>query len=200
MKWEEIEYFFSSYHEDLVWKKICDIWCGSGRLLEQEHISPDNYVWVDSSKELLRIAEWKFEGYNFVHKNMQQIDDIWKNDFDSLLFIASFHHLKTLEERIQVLERSRSILQKNGKIFMINWSLQSNININKYKESMILDSKNDFYSCDFDIKIWEHKRFYHSFSLSELEYLFHKTGFEIIENREFENQRNIISIIKKSWD
>jgi hypothetical protein len=33
--------------------------------------------------------------------------------------------------------------------------------------------------------------------LEELEYLFKESGFEIIENREFEGGKNVLSILKK---
>jgi 2-polyprenyl-3-methyl-5-hydroxy-6-metoxy-1,4-benzoquinol methylase len=44
--------------------------------------------------------------------------------FDSLLFLASFHHLETREERIQVLENTKKLLKPNGRIYMTNWNLR----------------------------------------------------------------------------
>lgn len=73
---------------------------------------------------------------------------------------------------------------------MTNWALNSDLNFEKYEKSIIKDSKNEFWSLDYNIKIWEFERFYHSFSLEELEYLFQKTWYEIIENKLFDNKRN----------
>jgi hypothetical protein len=98
------------------------------------------------------------------------------------------------------LEKIYNLLKDWWKIFMTNWSLNSELNKEKYKKSIIPLSKNKFWSLDYNIKIWEYSRYYHSFDLKELEYLFTKTWFEIIENREFENKRNFVSIIQKKWD
>ena len=57
MKWEEIDYFISSYLKDVQWKSILDIGCGSGRLLQQFshyfNIDEIKYLWVDVSDEIL---------------------------------------------------------------------------------------------------------------------------------------------------
>jgi hypothetical protein len=83
---------------------------------------------------------------------------------------------------------------------MTNWALNSELNKKKYLKSVIKDSKNKFWSLDYDIKIWEFKRYYHCFSLKELDYLFKEIWFKIIENKLFDNNRNFISIIQKNWD
>jgi hypothetical protein len=83
---------------------------------------------------------------------------------------------------------------------MTNWSLNSGLNNSKYQQSQIEKSKNEFWWLDYLIKIWDFNRYYHCFTLSELEYLFTETWFEIIENREFENKRNFVSVIKKKLE
>jgi hypothetical protein len=80
---------------------------------------------------------------------------------------------------------------------MTNWDLQSSLNKQKYKKSEIFWTENEFGSKDFNVKIGDYKRYYHSFSLFELEELFFETWFFIEENRLFENERNIISISTK---
>lgn len=48
---------------------------------------------------------------------------------------------------------------------------------------------------DFDIKIGEYTRYYHSFQIEELEALFKRTGFQIQENSIFEGGKNIFSVV-----
>jgi hypothetical protein len=60
---------------------------------------------------------------------------------------------------------------------MTNWALSSPLNREKYISFRRETSKNQFGAYDYDIKIGEYIRFYHDFSLAELEYLFQKTGF-----------------------
>jgi 2-polyprenyl-3-methyl-5-hydroxy-6-metoxy-1,4-benzoquinol methylase len=55
--------------------------------------------------------------------DMQGIRTI-NRSFDCLLFLASFHHLSTRDERIQVMQDSKKLLQPNGRIYMTNWNLR----------------------------------------------------------------------------
>jgi len=208
MKWEEIEYFLEKYKDFIDEKKILDIWCGNGRLLDHfiksKFITDINYFWVDSSIWMISEAKEKFWTDDFSVLNMAEIDSLFSPPilgksagelFESIFFIASFHHLFTIEERIEVLNKLKTIIKPWSYIFMTNWALNSELNKEKYSSSIIPNSQNEFESIDYNIKIWEFLRFYHNFSLKELEYLFTKTWYKIIENRLFNNDRNIISVI-----
>ncbi len=199
MKWEEIEYFLSILERG----SILDIWCGSGRLLEafQQHFwsIPDEYIWVDLSSGLLDEARKAFPKSDFREGNMLDIDTIvWKSTkFKNIFLIASFHHLRTLEEREELIQKLYILLEQWGSIYMTNWALDSEKNIQKYWASQILNSENNFWSSDFNIKFWESERFYHSFTLSELDNLVKSAGFDVTENRLFESKKNTITILQK---
>jgi len=206
MKWEEIDYFLSF----LDWEKniaILDIWCGNWRFLWVLKKSPlirgdlegFNYLWVDLSKWLLTEAKKFYPENRFLHLNMLDLDLI-KEKFTHIFFIASFHHLDNLDDRLEVLKKAKNLLKENWTIFMTNWALNSELNKEKYSKSIIKNSKNKWGSLDYSIEFWDYKRYYHWFSLNELEYLFKKVWFKIIENRLFDNKRNFISIIQKNWD
>lgn len=202
MKWEEIEYFLEKYSEFINEKKILDVWCGNGRLLDHfiksQFITDIDYFWIDASAWMISEAKIKFWSDDFLVLDMLEIDKLKVKNFESVFFIASFHHLLTIKERIKVLEDLKKIVSHWSYIFMTNWALNSDLNRQKYEKSIIKNSKNEFWSEDYNIKIWEFERFYHSFSLGELEYLFKESWYEIIENRLFNNDRNFISIIKKA--
>ena len=200
MKWEEIDYFIENYIlKDFENKNILDIWCGSGRLLEQfsNFFDIENiwYLWVDLSEKMLENARKNFTDKNFLKLNMLDLDEI-DEKFDYIFFIASFHHLDNLDDRLEVLKKAKNLLKENWKIFMTNWALNSQVNKTKYWKSIIENSKNEFWSLDYNIEFWEYKRFYHCFSLDELNYLFKETGFEILENRLFECGKNFVSVIQ----
>lgn len=199
MKWEEIEYFLSFLESE---KKIStlDIWCGNWRFLralKNNNISINKYLWLDLSTWLLKEAKKINPESDFMELNMLDLDKLEWQKFDYIFFIASFHHLEKMEDRISVLKKAKKLLNVNWKIFMTNWSLESELNKKRYLKSKISDSKNKFWSTDFSIKIWEFTRYYHCFNLSELEYLFKENWFKILENKEFENKKNFVSIIKK---
>ena len=196
LKWEEIDYFLNNYKSNIENKSILDVWCGSGRLLKSlNQLQNIKYFWVDSSSEMIKEAKKEFLSENFFVLDMEKIDSI-ENSFDVVFFIASFHHLDSLEKREDELKKLKNILKPWSYVFMTNWALNSDINQKRYFGSMIKDSKNNYGSLDYNIKIGEFYRYYHSFSLDELEFLFKKTWYKIIENRLFDNNKNIISIIK----
>lgn len=196
MKWEEIDYFLSLF--DFSWKKILDIWCWSWRLLSEILDRFDNfsYSWVDLSIEFIQICKYKYPDFSFYEANMMDIPD-WLEDNDFIFFIASFHHLQNLDDRIKCLKKVYNNLKKWGRIFMTNWALNSDFHLKKYLDSKIEWTKNNFWGEDYNIKFWNDNRFYHCFSTEELEFIFKEAGFKIIENRLFENDKNFISIIEK---
>ena len=71
---------------------------------------------------------------------------------------------------------------------MTNWNLMSESNFLRYEKGYQGNG-------DFQIKIGVHNRYYHGFTLEEFENLFQENGFNVLENRVFEDGRNLVSII-----
>ena len=202
MKWEEIDYFLDilNFSEST---KILDIWCGNGRFLSAlkdkfPNLMQDQYIWIDLSSGLLEEAKKLHPDFaeSFSELNMLEIDTI-RESFSGIFFIASFHHLPDYFLRLEVLQKAKQLLVPGGKIYMTNWALDSELNYKKYKNSIIettdwTDIK--FWSSDYNIKIWDHERYYHCSSLDELNILAIEAGIGLQENRLFDNYRNIISI------
>ena len=196
MKWWEIDYFLDDIS---VSSSLLDIWCGNGRLLESisnRGIELSRYLWLDNSLWLLEEAKKLHPDNDFLLLDMQ---DIWnlQEQFDAIFFIASFHHLKSIEERENVLLSAYRLLKDGWKIYMTNWALESEMNKEKYAASREEWSENMFGSTDYSIKFWEFYRYYHCFALEELENISQCSGFKVIENRLFENQKNFVTILKK---
>jgi len=90
------------------------------------------------------MIEWK-------EMDMRDIGMIFSSPlFEAFFFIASFHHLETFEERLNVLKHTKKALVPGGKIYMTNWHLLSEQN-QKYLPSKTTDYPDE--SADFTIKI-----------------------------------------------
>ena len=204
MKWKEIDYFLNNYLKNKKEISILDVGCWNGRflnhlkqfLIANWNLEEFNYLWVDLSEWLLEEAKKNHSENDFLKLDMLDLDRL-KNKFDYIFFIASFHHLDSIEKRLEVLKKAKNLLKQNWKIFIINWALNSKLNKEKYLDSIIKDSENQFWWLDYLIKIGKFNRYYHCFSLKELEFLFKQAWIKIIENKIFDNNRNFISILEK---
>lgn len=186
--WPELEYIIEDMKINQ-YSSVLDIGCGNGRFLEESiklNYVGAKYLWLDQSA-------WMIWEAIKLHPNNQfkvlWMQDIWDLDesFDVLLFLASFHHLESRQERIQVLQDAKKFLNPNGRIYMTNWNL---LEQERYQ-------KNHRWNGEFDIKIGEFVRYYHGFTLSEISELFKEAGYQIIENRIFEGGRNFLSILEQ---
>jgi hypothetical protein len=164
--------------------------------IKSKNIDFNRYVWIDNSKILLEQVNNEWKNIRFLLWDMTEFDykKIWK--FDYIFLLASFHHIDDIKKRSQLIINLKQILNKNWKILMTNWALNSDLNSDKYSDSIIGNSINKYWSMDYNIKIWKYNRFYHCFDLSELEEIMKSSWINIIENRLFDNHKNIITI---SW-
>ncbi len=199
MKWAELEYFFSQINAG---ESILDIACGSGRLVEQYKDYfwefPEKYLGIDISVWLILEAQKNFPSQSFQTWDMRSFSHgLCEKNIDAIFCIAWLHHLENIQDRKKTLTQMKACLKDGGKIFLTNWSLHSWENLEKYKTSQIWESKNIYNSYDYRIKIWKFSRYYHSFSLHELENLAKECGLKIFENRLFDTGRNTITILGK---
>ena len=200
LRWGEIEYFMEYIKNHSSGKvSILDIGCGNGRFLETLETSglPYSYLGIDESSGMIDEARKLHPENNFKVLDMNHLEWLLdsgisqkrSNSYQFIIFIASFHHLHTKEERKEVLLKAKKFLSPGGIIMMTNWNLMGNTLFSKYEKSYEWNG-------DFGIKIGAYNRYYHGFTLEELESLFRESEFAIIENRVFENEKNIISLIK----
>ena len=95
---------------------ILDIGCGSGRNMNfHNHITHG----IDLSLEQLKQCS---NSKLIVQANMINIPFKDKY-FDSIISIASFHHLSTVIDRHRCLQEMKRILNKNGNVLLSVWSI-----------------------------------------------------------------------------
>lgn len=168
--------------------RILDVGCGNGRWLEEcekKWYTPRQYLGIDNSAGMIDEARKLHPDRDFSVVPMSAMGSL-TTEYDAILFLASFHHLESVEERRQVLESAKHLLAPGGRIYMTNWNL---LDQPRYARSHI-------WWWDFQIKIWAHTRYYHGFTLDELTSLFTSTGYDIIEHQIFPGGRNILSQIR----
>jgi SAM-dependent methyltransferase len=194
--WPELDYIIADMkNRDSL--SVLDIGCGNGRFLEEiekKRFKIERYLGIDNSAWMIEEAQKLYPSEVFLHGEMQDASEItyraWFHDlFDSIVLLASFHHLDFLWDRQVVLHDIRSLLAPSGRIYMTNWNLRDQ---ERYEHMKKTDG-------EYNIKIWEYSRYYHGFTLDELEWLFWDTGYDIIENRIFEWWRNLLSVIQSTY-
>ena len=169
------------------WKKVrvLEFWCGSGRfatLLNQNFAGKFDYVWIDLSEELLSYASADNPNLTFFQWDITKlVRNFEQESFDLVVWTSSFQHIPTNKERSFLMKNFYRLLDYDGMLLMTNWSL-SDWFIKKHWK-IVMKSKflswlkfNKWSSRDLMVprtdenwKIYE--RFYHFFSLKELENL-----------------------------
>lgn len=168
---------------------VLDIGCGNGRA--SEFFSYESYTGVDISDKLLEIAR-KLPQANkkFIHMGFEDLQ--FDNKFDSIICMASFHHLPSTTLRINALKNVKKHLRKDGILIISVWNLIYQDIFKKhrlYAKIRHLLSFGIFSKGDLFIP-WKNersKRYYYAFSPKELRKLLEKNGFKIIDELYLKN-------------
>ena len=188
---------------------VLDLGCGNGRLYQMLAKKQVQYVGLDQSEELLKIAREKFPDAEFVVGEMSDLD-FETEKFDTLYCIAALNHIPGRELQLQCLGEMYRVLKPGGKVLMANWNLLSDSAQAKAKKNNWLIESAD---SGVDVMVpWKNsvgenlgERYYHGFTIPELAELFLAAGFKIIdqyysrkgERVGIEEGGNIVSILEK---
>jgi ubiquinone/menaquinone biosynthesis C-methylase UbiE len=193
--WRSLD-FIKQYVQD--GDAILDFGCGNGRLTELFNDKKINYTGVDTSQKLIDIATKKSlssfcdkqRGKNqFIKISPTKVSLPFNDEnFNSVYSIATFHHLPGKKHRQNVTNELYRITKKEGWVVVTVWNLWQT----KYKKQIwrnrfnkiIGRSELDWNDCQITFTDNEGKvfnRYHHAFTGRELERLFRKAGFNIIE-------------------
>ncbi len=155
--YEEIAEDFSETRKKYLWPeliklagevkdgdKILDAGCGNGRLLEVLKNKKINYLGIDASEKLIKLAEQKFSDPNYhrfsgipptiniiKRRDKFQIRDILELskmpeiNFDYVFSAAVLHHLPGEDLRLAALKQLKNKIKPEGKIIITVWNLWS---------------------------------------------------------------------------
>lgn len=143
---------------------IYDIGCGNGRNMTYEN---HRFIGVDNCENFVDICNKK--GLNVICNNMMNIE-LPTNSADSLLCIATFHHLSCRENRIKSLLEMKRLIKPGGEILLTVWSKNQ-----PEKTRVVFNTYGD------NIVYWKnkHPRYYYIFSVDEIKELFLSVGLDM---------------------
>ena len=168
------------------WKKIrvLEFGCGSGRfatLLNQQFPWQFDYVWIDLSDELLSYASKDNPNLTFFQWDITKlIKNFEQESFDLIVWTSSFQHIPTNKERSFLMKNFYRLLIYDGMLLMTNWSLSDwfvkknwkTVMKARLKSWLKLNNKARDIMVPWTDENWKvYERFYHFFSLKELENL-----------------------------
>ena len=179
-KWDWIEKFINEQEKG---STILDLGCGNGRNMINPHY---NFIGIDNCQEFITICKKK--NLNVLQSDMTYIP-LKENIADTILCIASFHHLYTKERRLEALNEMVRLLKPGGKILLSVWSKQqpkkTKRKFDHYGDTLVKWQQNN--------KIYN--RYYYIFKLEELMELTKK--FNLILENNFWDCGNEIFIFRK---
>lgn len=168
---------------------MLDVGCGSGRLAGIL-TNFESYSGIDASGELLSIAENTYPGHRFDKMDMRELERLPKS-FDTICFVASFHHLLTRDEQVSTLAKAAGKLLPGGRIAMLNWNLRNEKNAQRYAGQWVSDHV-------LDIPFSGNSRQYYAFTLSEIESIVVQSGLRLTINRISRTGDNFITVAERA--
>jgi len=173
--------------------KVLDFGCGNGRLLELLKDKNITYKGVDPSQKLINLARVRYPEHknDFIKINPTELRLPFNDEeFNSIYSIATFHHIPGKTHRQAITKELYRTLKKEGWVIVTVWNLwQSRYRLKIFRNwlhKIIGKSELDWNDClisftDNEGNVFE--RYHHAFTKRELEKLFRKAGFHIIETK-----------------
>jgi len=169
--------------------KILDLGCGNGRLFSLLKDRNIEYVGVDSSKELIKIAKEKNKEGNPKFIVEEALDlPFSENYFDRIYSIAVLHHIPSHDFRLEFLREVKQILKPKGLLILTVWNLAGRkvgfrllvkYTILRFLGKSKLGVRDVFYPWKTSKNKTLAQRYVHCFKKSELEDLFREVGFKV---------------------
>lgn len=180
--------------------RVLDVGCGNGRLFEMFKGKDVNYVGVDVSKKLVRIASSKYGSAEF--KMASGLDLPFKDDsFDAVFSVAVLHHVPSKKLRLKFLKEAKRVLKEKGVLVVLVWNLwRRNFLFYHLKHFFLkifgsgLDFFDIYYPWKDDKGEVMAERYIHCFFKRELVGLVKEAGFEVKEAGFTKGKRNIFIV------
>ena len=162
---------------------VYDLGCGNGRNMDHGSLK---FIGIDNCESFVSIC--KNKNLSVINSNITKIP-LNNNSADAIICIAVFHHLSSIENRIQSLLEMKRLVKPGGKILISTWSInqpqKTRRTFNNYGNNIVLWNSYG--------KVYE--RYYYIFKLDEIKELIKRVGLIII-NYEYSCGNEIFSLMK----
>lgn len=126
-------YLFAKYLPYCPGTKILDLGCGPGT---NTHLfQPEDYLGIDISNSYIEQAKRSYPEFEFVCKNVLELDEKFNESFDLIVLSGLLHHLSD-ELFVKLMEKSYAIIREGGRLFAIENCLHKKQS--KIKQKLIL--------------------------------------------------------------
>ncbi|MEI6288192.1 MAG: class I SAM-dependent methyltransferase [bacterium] len=171
--------------------KVLDLGCGNGRMADIFEGKNINYLGIDNSEELIKIAKERFKNKTWVSFEVgDATDTLPANNFDLVLILAVLHHIPTQQLRLKILTNTYNSLKPGGHLVISTWNLwqatdgKKNFRYFKHLFNYQQKIKHGIWNLSDALVPWKplaskNLRYVHSFHQSELKKLLLQAGFEI---------------------
>ncbi len=220
---EEADIILNEITQEKIKKiSILEFWCWWWRFITYLNNkfpkTQINYIWVDLSSSLIKLAKKDNPQNKFICADISEyIKDAKQESFDYIIWTESFQHIPTSKERFFLMKNFYRVLKYDGKIIITNRCL-SNRFIKKYIRNIFnaiinyiisfgKKSPRDIFVPRKSTDNKKEYRFYHIFWLKELENLSKLSWFIISKiwyiqkdnnvSRERQNARTSLLILSK---
>jgi len=185
--------------------RVLDVGCGNGRLMEVLEDKKVDYLGVDSSRGLIKLAQSNYPQQQFLVGDILQLDQIEAKNFDYVFSIAVLHHLPGRKLQTEALKQMADKLTPQGEMIISVWNLWSQGKYLKlifvtYLKYLFSKSRLDFGDILF---FWKNShgtklslRYYHAFSLRELKKISRRANLKIVKT--VKDKFNYYLVLRKS--
>lgn len=186
--WPEIRIFADKVK---VGDSVLDLGCGNGRLLEALKGKEIEYIGVDNSFGLIKLAQANYPAERFVVGDalaLDNIDSLAGRKYNFIFCLAVLQHIPSEELKVKALRLMADKLTDEGEIIISNWNLWEH---KKYKGILIrrwflglfnhggLAFNDLIFPWNDSRGEQKSRRYYHAFTVKELKRLALSAGLKI---------------------